>query len=1291
MANVGDSAHTPHGVGTITEIDSVRGRKTYRVAGKAFNVWVDETKLRTAHRNFLAEDIGTDTTGRTHVNDDNSTILPFDDDPQYNVDEFRENSTIQPGEHPIDPAKRLHPSHSLDGSSAQSNRPYPGPNPDLFAKSAWKHKKRPTKSEEAPVDNFRWEEDPHFREPMDDFRWEDDPRYARRRKSARRKRADNPSYPIDPDRPVDGAAGVQKAKSNVPNPPTSPTVPPLGALGGDIPQGAKRAIGDPPGWFGFSPHDLSLGGASDYNVGDGDTHAPTVEYPSRLFGGSYDEDGFDRDFHRDEQGDDEWHQEPDLPLRDAAYRPAGLSDRYAWYAELTDEPVNSKIAQLRNDPMGYVERVGYANVAGEEHHLEDKFGAYTDLLDSDPQMRTAAWRDVRQKAMRLRREGRVKVKDVGANYIYARVRGDNGTYDTFIIKGGLYNPTGSQSISNWSCDCPWGKWAFKRKFTYVGRLCSHSYAAFLDMQSQHMRERPQDFFTKKKKKSASVIDDFKKWATDNNEGHIDIDSIANFINTRGEIPDKEAQTLYDYVESHPDKVKERNFDIPYTFDTEKAYKQSLRQLRADILRSEPQSLTPDLREVTPGEPFFTDVEQDDRKTTGPDQIMYDGEGANMRSTHEGAVRRLHADAPTNWINRSRGNGTGTPVVPSKPNTHDDLDLSSDYAPNPDDWSLSGGSSKSGFDPKTFTEGFNPVGGSPTLSKGKSPLDINDNIFNPPALRPAAGGSSHTVSAPAPGGGITSPTGQSGLSAPQAPAAPPAPSTPDAAAPLKTPGTSIDTSHPYTVQEGDTLSDIAQRAGLGPAAGGNNYQQLYEKNKGVIGGDANLIKPGEQLNFDGLKPPTPPAPGDTPHVAPDATPGIGNGAAGPEAGGIDLSNPDASKPGLTPPPPPGLTPPGQNSGGLTAPPMPGKQSRRHVAEKSTQSLLDELRDISRNADKYNKPQHMKENNERILDIVDELNDRGADASFMVASLRRLSAEDSEPYDGTSNGSFRGHSLPDWADGPFAGSGPSPKNWIEDSESYVNDNERPKFQDVTNLNDGKPGFNTMKPRQSSRRRRANEGMGATVGDKGDGSWGEHIGLGDESNLVPHGETNAPTFNDMGGPVDILARLHKAEREFSTPNRGEGARRRKKAYDDMGLYSVGDMLDSPHESAEPLPQREGGIRRADSGSRRRRANDSALIGDHDGMTDMAEGSWGGGSAANPGVGNDVVANFQRSAGAQNIMGKSSSGDYDIAASAQRFLKTAGRHYTMAEQRELEEEYHPLGARNKPTDDDLQGTHYV
>ncbi|MEU6219793.1 transglycosylase family protein [Streptomyces sp. NPDC047022] len=46
---------------------------------------------------------------------------------------------------------------------------------------------------------------------------------------------------------------------------------------------------------------------------------------------------------------------------------------------------------------------------------------------------------------------------------------------------------------------------------------------------------------------------------------------------------------------------------------------------------------------------------------------------------------------------------------------------------------------------------------------------------------------------------------------------------------------------YTVREGDTLSEIAERHGT-------TWQELYARNKAVIGGDPDLIMPGQRLDL-----------------------------------------------------------------------------------------------------------------------------------------------------------------------------------------------------------------------------------------------------------------------------------------------------------------------------------------------------------------------------------------------------------------------------------------------------------
>jgi LysM repeat protein len=77
---------------------------------------------------------------------------------------------------------------------------------------------------------------------------------------------------------------------------------------------------------------------------------------------------------------------------------------------------------------------------------------------------------------------------------------------------------------------------------------------------------------------------------------------------------------------------------------------------------------------------------------------------------------------------------------------------------------------------------------------------------------------------------------------------------------------------YTVQAGDTLWDIAQRAYNDP----EDWDTIYDANKQVIGNNANLIKPGQVLQIPTQSdpsrrqpPPTPHPP--TPHPTPVPTP------------------------------------------------------------------------------------------------------------------------------------------------------------------------------------------------------------------------------------------------------------------------------------------------------------------------------------------------------------------------------------------------------------------------------------
>ena len=69
---------------------------------------------------------------------------------------------------------------------------------------------------------------------------------------------------------------------------------------------------------------------------------------------------------------------------------------------------------------------------------------------------------------------------------------------------------------------------------------------------------------------------------------------------------------------------------------------------------------------------------------------------------------------------------------------------------------------------------------------------------------------------------------------------------------------------YIVQPGDTLSGIARKLGI------PDWKTLYNTNRGVIGGNPNIIRPGQRLTYGNSAPAATPAP---------ATAGTGGAEAG----------------------------------------------------------------------------------------------------------------------------------------------------------------------------------------------------------------------------------------------------------------------------------------------------------------------------------------------------------------------------------------------------------------------------
>lgn len=165
---------------------------------------------------------------------------------------------------------------------------------------------------------------------------------------------------------------------------------------------------------------------------------------------------------------------------------ARLGDKYI---DIPRDHDFSLQAQLDMDPYQVMADIKASNreLAWTQYGQEDPtILAQVDLEATDPQLRQAAWADVRAKATRLRRSGNVQTDAINPVAIVATVTGDHGIYEVAVIRGSQYQ--GSSHVSEWSCSCPWGDWAFERQNTYVGRLCSHAYAALQELRAATMRK-----------------------------------------------------------------------------------------------------------------------------------------------------------------------------------------------------------------------------------------------------------------------------------------------------------------------------------------------------------------------------------------------------------------------------------------------------------------------------------------------------------------------------------------------------------------------------------------------------------------------------------------------------------------------------------------------------------------------------------------------------------------------------------------------------------------------------------
>lgn len=1205
MAKVGDQAHTPHGLGKITEVMNERGRLSFRVAGRGFSVWIDETKLHTASDELMsygpmmdyAEQArrepqygqgydpelehfaGLDSTiipGDPYsVNEDNHTTLPYDYTPQNPVDLFAHEQTVRPGEYDIDADKRLRPSDSVSGQT-RSKPSGPQPNPQLFAGGGGDHPFETTASlHRYAYDGFVGDHQHH------------DPNYGQGHSTASPMGEDigQANKAVWDVIGGPGAAinwGLDKWEHHRQHHQSSAWDHTEGDHYGDYVHGheghdedySERDAGthsrDPQDDTTFdTDHHVVYMGPEEYasygqhggeqedkySGGRHETYVEGANHRLDEFGGSGrtpidpyrgDDEG---SFEGNPEGHGHWAPEGNF------HRPAGLSDRYAYYEIEADH--NTPVASFRRDPQGFIRQCGYLWTDGDD--TLERFAAYTDLVDHEAAQLgglqyTSAWKDVRAKAQRLRHEGKVAVADAGPNRMYASVEGDNGVYDVMVYKAGAFG--GNQSVLDWACSCDWGRWAFKRKFSYVGRLCSHAYATYLHMQSDHVKKHPIG-------KSAATVEDYKSYLKDNGQAP-EASSVASYLNTQGnDASQEDVEKLYDYISNNPNEVRERDFKIPYVNDPDEAYK------TADLLRTKPLSLTPDLREVPEGEgQKWMDLEKDERETTGPDQIVH----------FAAILRQLHG-----------GEGITDFGTTQSGNASPDMTMPDPTAADP-------GAAPATPDPS--------AGLTAALHAGEVLQELRD-------LPPASDSQGHMDARNDRVRDLVDTAQDEGYDATQFVAA-------------QNPKIPSDGNPDFLGQSSPGWAD------QGFAGSGPDPKDWYSDSAGYV--EENEAPHHETDWFD--------SPDDDIIKYNDSRSKPAQGPRSARVGGV---NPDGSDPTggenayANADDPTGL---GGYENGLG-----GHFGSQHWADVSASD-----------AGSVGQMPAIAPNNESLgggsLDSPDQ------SFSDMTASLHQ--AEDLGYFNPNNAGAD------DWEQGSGT-----------EFAQAVGDQAQNMANPVGDLEGGHGGGEAG----------AGEAGKAGAGEAAAGEGG--LGALAELPIVA-------SYTDAGErerklDYSVPDTYHEQDPEAETYVRPKTSGFDVEAFDRGELSAIGGELRAANRVGSGPRQRV----RIDPGSRDGRAPGAPRQAASHAPEDFGFDGVDESRYASVDDSVDIVAQFQRSAGAAAVMGggQSSGGTDDFASSpmVQAMLRTAGRNYSPEEQRELEAEFHPQGARNMPTNDDLAGTHYL
>ena len=963
-----------------------------------------------------------------------------------------------------------------------------------------------------------------------------------------------------------------------------------------------------------------------------------------------------------------WPGRPDAQVVTSSLyeRPAGLSDKYIRVAAPVDH-YSDPVQQFRDDPVGFINKRGYMM----SDSVDIRLAEYIDLVDYDSDIRTAAWRDVRSKALRLRREGRVHVKDLAPDRIYANVQGDSDTYETMILKGG----GNGQSISDWHCSCPWGRWAFKRQMSYVGRLCSHGYASYLEMESQQMKannkrrksaannaelvkelmdkwqrkEPTDDGYTYDKfnfysdtnhipteelsslsgikpsvveerrnylkelggSRTAGIVEDFKQWADNENDGMIDQQAIDNYIYLLNSQHDGDHTVV---SEDDAEKLYDALDDMKST-GMERDYDVDYLERPGDVYKDAAFDKEADVLSLRP-------------LSLTPDfYVVEDGADGQFWTDVESDERKT--TGPDNMVKESGYFGDG------QDNDWRDEGYYDDETDKGDKRSGVSGMLRMLFDPHTATR---------RLTGRELHYASDDELFD--CVKDWAGAGSKLEKL-------------RGLSEEE-------PDLQNKREQNDEIRSVIDELHDRGIDASQFVASL-RFAGAGHDHGDEDDDKTPASEQG-------------QPDMSG---------------APNQT--------GQPGGSSSITKADSSQTPSTPNAPTNPTSSGSSSAKSTA-----------GATNDLAGATNDPASVGFNGEKDNPQNRRAEtgygdgpNLGAGIDAGEVMSTLGQAAGGFASALPSmmyalpsvaqsvgqlgagigsglsglasgLSGILASQHNATPVGGFPNVQLTNQES--FQGSGPNPKYWMGSSECYVDDHERDRFVDLTDLDDDplikytdeNPG---QGPKKASRSRRplANSADSASV----DNANPQTSTLTSGSGM---NDTTAINFDQVrkAGSSDKPWDGHRVRdfRRFVRQNGGQVNHQMLQEYlskPRRGLEQGGQQHLQDYTSYAEQHEKLGA---ADLGAADVPDSFEAIVPEAIGGEDSS----------------DIVAAFHRMGGIEAINNSGGGGSYSDAAIAEQakgFLRTAGRMYSLAEQRELENEAHPKGARNL-NELDLAGTHY-